>query len=180
VPARVTLRAWRRARRAGLAVAAIALSLTLAGCDSENTIQVENTSSTQLRVMVSVPGGGVSSVSPTPGSSSFVVVSEGGTFHALALADSEWLETVRFRRDYLTRRLADPVVRRRLSGDELRQISEQVNDPATEIQRATERPSENIGACTGTVQMSGAGGVAATVRITDNPTSGFPAYVLLC
>jgi hypothetical protein len=160
--------------------AAIALSLALFGCNAVNTLVVENASSNQLRVILKVPGGGVSSVSPTPGNSSHVVVSENGTFQALAVVDGEWLETVRFRRDFLSRQLAEPAARRRLTSEELRQIGAQVNDLSTEIQRATEQRLENLGACSGTVRLTGSGGVAGTVRITDNPTGSFPAFVLLC
>ncbi|HYI21263.1 MAG TPA: hypothetical protein VEX62_01375, partial [Candidatus Limnocylindrales bacterium] len=53
---------------------AVLLAVTVLACESDNRIQVENASSTQLRVMLSVPGGGVSTVTPGPGSSASVVV----------------------------------------------------------------------------------------------------------
>lgn len=159
-------------------VLAAALAMVVAACETDDTIQVENTTSTQLRVMIKVPGGGVSSVAPTPGNSSYVVVTEDGTFYALAVVDAEWLESVRTRRDFLQDRLADPDTRRRLSTDDLSDILFQINSLTNEIRRATERPLENVGACSGPVKLSG--GVAGKVTITDNPAGGFPAYVLLC
>jgi len=159
---------------------AVLLAVTVLACESDNRIQVENASSTQLRIMLSVPGGGVSTVTPGPGSSASVVVTEEGPFSALAVLDSEWLESARFRREFLSRQLSDPAVRRRLSPDDLRQISAQVNDLAQEIRRATEQPAQNVGGCSGTVELGTPDGVAGKVTIVDNPAGGFPAYVLRC
>jgi hypothetical protein len=161
-------------------VAASLVAVVVVGCDSEDTIQIENTTTTQLRVMVKVPGGGVSSVAPTPGNSSYVVVSEDGTFYALAVVDSEWIGEVRARRDFLQSRLGDADTRRRLSPDQLQEILDEINSLNVEIRRATERPLENVGACSGPVKLSDSGGVAGKVTITDNPAGGFPAYLLLC
>jgi hypothetical protein len=175
----MTVERHLRRRWTALIVAA-ALAIVVAGCETEDTIQVENTTSTQLRVMLKVPGGGVSTVAPTPGNSSSIVVSEAGTFYALAVVDAEWLETIRTRRDFLQSRLADPDRRRNLSADDLSDILFQINSLTAEIRRATERPLDNVGACSGPVKLSDSGGVAGKVTITDNPAGGFPAYILLC
>ena len=53
---------------------AVLLAVIVLGCESDNRIQIENASTTQLRVMLSVPGGGVSTVTPVPGSAASVVV----------------------------------------------------------------------------------------------------------
>jgi hypothetical protein len=67
-----------------------------------------------------------------------------------------------------------------LTESELRQISEQVNDLAQEILRATERPSSDVAGCSGEIQLAESDGVAGTVRITDNPTGDGPEYLLIC
>ncbi len=156
-------------------VVAVFLAVVVLGCESDHRIQVENASSTQLRVMLSVPGGGVSTVTPAPGSSASVVVTEDGPFSAVAVLDSEWLEAARFRREFLSRQLSDPAVRRGLTPDDLQQISAQVNDLSLEIRRATEQPSQNVGGCSGRVELGSPGGEAGRVRITDNPAGGFPS-----
>ncbi len=156
------------------------LAMLVLGCESDNRIMVENVSSTQVRVLLNVPGGGVSTVTPAPGGSASVIVTEDGPFSAVAVLDSEWLDSVRFRRDFLSRQLSDAAVRRRLTLDDLEQISAQVNDLSQEIRRAAEQPAENVGACSGTAELGASDGVAGEVTITDNPGGGFPAYVLLC
>jgi hypothetical protein len=161
-------------------------ALLIGGCEIENVIIVTNTSSTQLRVFVKVPGGGITTVTPTPGNSSSIVIGEGGTFYAGAVIDTEWLERIRLTRELLSQQLADADVRRRLSVDELKELSDRINDMTREIQRATERPWENVGGCSGTASV-GDGGMfetedvqAATITITDNPAGGFPAFLLVC
>jgi hypothetical protein len=156
------------------------LAAVAVGCEINDAIEVENTTTTQLRVMIKVPGGGVSSVAPTPGNSSFVPVSEDGTFYALAVLDFEWIQSVRARRDFLQSRLADADTRRRLTQDQLQEILDQINSLTVEIRRATERPLDNVGACSGPVKISDQGGNAGKVTITDNPAGGFPAYLLVC
>lgn len=160
-----------------MAALAIAVALVAGGCESERLVTIDNTSSSQLRVFVKVPGGGVSSVTPAPGSSSSVVAGETGDYYAFAILDAEWLESISFRRDFLSRQLADPAVRRRLSFDELMAISDQVNQLAVEIRRATETPANSLGACSGTITDEAGSGV---VTITDNRPGEFPAYLLTC
>jgi hypothetical protein len=161
------------------------VAVCVVGCESENVIVVNNTSSTQLRVFIKIPGGGVTTVTPTPGNASSVVVSEGGTYYAGAVLDAEWVERIRVEQQLLSNRLGDPVTRRRLSLDELREIATRIDDLNVEIRRATERPWENVGGCSGTLQLTGSGFEvedvnAATITITDNPAGGFPAFLLIC
>ena len=172
-------RGWRLL---GLAL----IALVVAGCEVENVIVVQNTTSTQLRVFVKVPGGGISTVVPTPGEASSVVIGEGGTYYAGAIVDADWLAYIRLKREYLASQLDNPDVRRALSVDQLKEISDQLNDLSREIQRATERPWENVGGCSGTVSAGGGGMFdyedveSAVVQVTDNPAGGFPAFLLSC
>lgn len=175
-----------RTRRARWPVIALALgALILVGCETENVIVVTNTTSTQLRVFVKYPGG-YSTVSPTPGESSSIVVGEDGDFYAGAILDTDWLETIRTKQRLLNERLKDPEARRNLSVDEIQEMLAEIGKLTREIQQATEKPWENVGACTGTVsrQMSDMGesedATAAKVTITDNPVGGFPAFILVC
>lgn len=175
----------RSGRRLGL-IALAGVALLVGGCEFENVIIVTNESSTQLRVFVKVPGGGITTVTPTPGNSSSIVIAEGGTFYAGAVVDTEWLEYIRVTRELLSQQLADPAVRADLSVDELVELTTRINDLTREIQRATERPWEQVGGCSGTAVVGGGGMVesednrSGTVTITDNPAGGFPAFLLLC
>ena len=164
-------------------VLAVLVAITVVGCESENVILVTSSSSTQLRVFIKVPGGGGTTVTPTPGNASSVVVSSDGTFYAGAVIDAEWLERIRVERQLLSEQLADPQARRRLTLDDLAEIQARINAVNTEIRRATERPWENVGGCSGSVKLRDTGFEdvsAATVEITDNPVGGFPAFLLIC
>lgn len=165
----------RRRRLAAIAVV-LALGVVVLGCDSEQLIGVDNTSSTQLRVFVKVPGGGISSVTPTPGNSSYVDAPQVGSFYAFAIIDADWLETVRIKRDFLQQKLANTETLRALSQDDLSEITSQINSFNDEIRRATDNPWSNVGGCTGELTS----GARATITITDNPVGGFPAYILIC
>lgn len=160
------------------AVAALTLVAAVAlACQGPRVISVDNGSTRQLRVFVTIPGGNVSSVAPAPGSTATVVVSSLGDYSAFAVPDAEWLETIRFRRDFLTRQLGDEQARRRLTADELRAIMGQINELSRQIERATELPGESSTGCSGTIGDDGGSG---RVSISDNSAGAFPAYVLVC
>ncbi len=173
--------------RARAIAALTVLAVLVAGCEFGHTITVENSTSTQLRVFVKIPGGFLASVSPTPGESSTIAVDEEGTYYAFAVVDTEWLSYIRTKRDYLNGQLSDPETRRRLSVDELKAISDEVNSLTREIQRITERPWEGVSGCSGTLTDVPEGGpgspqepARAVIRIEDNPAGGFPAFILAC
>src|SRR5689334_14573037 len=109
----------RRVTVVGLLIVIAALTVA---CDEENLITVENTTSTQLRVFVKVPGGGISSVFPSPGESSSVVVPEQGTFYAFATVDTDWIATITAKRDALNAQIHDPDSLHSLSGDQVSEI----------------------------------------------------------
>ncbi|MDL2334743.1 MAG: hypothetical protein QFC55_01760 [Chloroflexota bacterium] len=167
--------ASRRRRLATLLLATAIAALVLA-CDSESVITVENTTTTQLRVFVKVPGGGIDSVTPTAGEHSSVTVPDAGNFYAFATVDSDWLETVRIKRDALNAKVSNPDSLRSLSQDDLAEILQTINDLNREINRVQDHPWDQVGGCTGQTDTSGGG----KITITDNPAGGFPSYLLLC
>jgi hypothetical protein len=146
-------------------------------CQGPRLITVDNQSTRQLRVFVTVPGGNVRSVAPAPGSSATVAISSFGDYSAHAVPDAEWLESIYFRRDYLTRQLGDPRVRRSLGVDELRSISDQISELARQIERATEAADGSPSGCSGTIGDDAGTG---RVSITERTTGASQAFVLTC
>jgi hypothetical protein len=165
-----------------LAGAALVAALVV-GCQGENELIVINRASTQIRVFIELPGGGIATVTPSPGSGSYVAVTRDGAYRAGGIVDAEWLERIGVERQVLEDMLADPQRRRRLTPAELSQIATRIGDLNTEIRRTTERPSDNVAGCSGVLDVRGsslADVSAATVEITDNPTGGSPPFVLIC
>jgi len=162
-------------RRLSLA-ALIVLAILVPGCQAQRVIIIENVSSRQLRVLVSAPGGIVSSVSPEPGGEATVVVERNGAYRAAAVAEAEWLAALRFRRDFLTRQLADSQSRRRLSASERQAIADQIGELARQLERASEAASDDLQRCAAEVTSDGGTG---RVRITDD-AGGYPGFVLTC
>ena len=150
-------------------------------------IVVANESSAELRVFVTLPDGGFITVTLAQGHHTSIVVRDDGSYYAGAIMDAEWLERNRLTRELLSGRLADPAERARLSVDELKQLSDAINDLTREIQFATKGPWENGGGCSASVSVAEQEApeathrlIVGTVTITDNPAGGFPAFLMIC
>lgn len=104
------------------------LVLLLAGCGPE--VVVENKTGFAIRVVVTSADGS-EVVSPTPGESSSVSVSE-GSYRATAIPDADWIEWAKLTRKVLNDQLANS---QNLTGPQLLDVIQRLKDIAARMQQ---------------------------------------------
>ncbi len=123
----------------------------IVGCGP--AIIVENKTGFVVRVVVT-SSDGTEAVSPSPGESSAVEVSE-GAYTASAIPDAEWVEYAKITRKLLNDQLANS---QNLSGEQLLDVIRRLKDIAAKMQ-AFEQAAGGGASCRGSVSSESGGTV---------------------
>ena len=128
-------------------LALLTIAATEPSCNP--SIIVYNRTSVGVRVAVFPPGGGKHVLSPSPGSSSEAMVTQGGSFTAVAIPDKQYLELAKDTRQTLSNLIANP---QGLTPSYVQNLRQQLRDIEAKIKQFESAAGSGDG-CTGTISV---------------------------